>query len=579
MKNGNRMVSAKGGRWLLVLVVTAATVSLGLVGLSDSELLLKIHRGIDLFGKVYKEITVNYVDDVDPERFMRAGIDGMLKTLDPYTVFLGEKESDELDLVTSGKYGGVGITIGVRDGRITIVNMLEGFSAAKQGLSIGDRILEVDGVPVSAESMDQVRMLVRGTPGTMLRMKIERDGEPGPLEFTLVREEIPVRNVAYTGYLPDGIGYIKLERFSRTAGEDIRMAIRELRAKGTLKGLVLDLRDNPGGLLDVAVDVASKFVPESSLIVSTRGRKRESERKYFSAEKPIAGDIPLAVLVNRSSASASEIVAGAIQDLDRGVVVGTRTFGKGLVQTISRLSESASLKITTARYYTPSGRSIQEIDYSSRDPGVPSRFSGSRTAGNSGTKQGTGVVPDSLRKEFSTAHNRKVYDNGGILPDSTVAEPERSRYHEALLRRAMFFKFANHYAAQNKTLPEGFEVNDALLAEFERFLAEKGFEFRDQPQLRLEEVKLAAQEANYGKEFFRELERLEALMEAEKKQAFARHKQEIQIALKAEIIGRMKGDHARIEAMTSDDPQLMTAASLLKNQKAYSKILSGRAKD
>ncbi len=577
------MASAFGGRWLLVVVVTAATVSLGLVGLSDSELLLKIHRGIDLFGKVYKEITVNYVDDVDPERFMRAGIDGMLKTLDPYTVYLGEKESDELDLVTSGKYGGVGITIGVRDGRITIVNTLEGFSAAKQGLSIGDRILEVDGVPVSAESMDQVRTLVRGTPGTMLHMKIERDGEPEPLEFTLVREEIPVRNITYTGYLPDGIGYIKLERFSRTAGEDIRMAIRDLRAKGTLQGLVLDLRDNPGGLLDVAVDVASKFVPESSLIVSTRGRKRESERKYFSAEKPLAGDMPLAVLVNRSSASASEIVAGAIQDLDRGIVVGTRTFGKGLVQTISRLSESASLKITTARYYTPSGRSIQEIDYSSRDlaplSGVPSRFSGSRTAGKSGTKQGTGVVPDSLRKEFSTAHNRKVYDNGGILPDSTVAEPERSRYHEALLRRAMIFKFANHYAARNKTLPEGFEVNDALLAEFERFLAEKGFEFRDQPQLRLEEVKLAAQEAKYGKEFFQELKRLEALMEAEKKQALVRHRTEIQVALKAEIIGRIQGDHARIEAMTQDDPQIMTAVSLLRNQKIYSKILSGRAKD
>jgi carboxyl-terminal processing protease len=535
--------------------------SLGLVHTGESELFLKIHRGIDTFGKVYKEVAVNYVDDVDPERFMRAGIEGMLKTLDPYTVFLGEKENDELDLVTTGKYGGVGITIGIRDGFITIVNLLDGFSAAKQGLQIGDRIVEIDGQNLRGGTMDQVRVLVRGTPGSEVRMTVERDDEPEPLEFVLLREEIPVRNVTFAGYVADGVGLIKLERFSRTAGDDIRSAIKELKANGTLKGLVLDLRDNPGGLLDVAVDVASKFLPESSLVVSTRGRKSDSERKYFSSGKPIAPDVPLAVLVNRSSASASEIVAGVIQDLDRGIIVGTRTFGKGLVQTISRLSESSSLKITTARYYTPSGRCIQEIDYFHENKDGVFR-----------------ATPDSLRKEFATAHNRVVYDGGGILPDSTCSEPERSRFLNALLRRAMIFKFANRYAAEHRTLPDRFQADENVLEAFRRYLEEKNFEFQDETEHRLKELKLAAEQGNYGKTFLQEMDRLSTLIQAEKAQAMARHKNEIQAALKAEIIGRVKGDKARIEATVGDDPQLLLAISLLKDETQYSRILSDKAR-
>src|SRR3972149_2159105 len=341
--------------WGLMIVVVMY-LALGLIVVSDHDLYLKIYRGIDTFGKVYKEISTNYVDEIDPDRFMRAGIDGMLKTLDPYTVYIGEREGDEIDLVTNGKYGGVGITIGLRDGLVTAVNLLDGFSASKQGIRVGDHILEVDGKSLTGDSFDTVRSLVRGAPGTEVRMKVEREGEPAPLEFVLIREEIAVRNVTFAGTMSDGIGYIKLERFSRTAGDDVRLALRDLKSKGGLKGIILDLRDNPGGLLDMAVDVVSKFLPESSLVVTTKGRRQDSDRSYLTMEKPMAVDVPLAVLVDRGSASASEIVAGAIQDLDRGVIVGTRTFGKGLVQKISRLTETASLKITTARYYTPSGR-------------------------------------------------------------------------------------------------------------------------------------------------------------------------------------------------------------------------------
>src|SRR3989338_1356509 len=407
--------------------IAAAAVLFLALGAEDGELLFRINRSIDLFGKVYREIAVQHVDGLDPERLMRSGIDGMLKGLDPYTVFIDEEGSDEIDLVTTGRYGGIGVSIGVRDGAVVIVNLLEGFTASKQGLRIGDRIVEVEGSPVSTASVDQIRRLVRGSPGTEVRMKIEREGESAPLDFVLVREEIPVRNISYAGYAAQGVAYVRLERFSRTAGDDLRSSLKDLKSTGEIKGVILDLRDNPGGLLDIAVDVVAKFVPESSLVVSTRGRKPETERKYFSTEQPMLPDMPLAVLVNENSASASEIVAGAIQDLDRGVIVGTRTFGKGLVQTISRLTETASLKITTARYYTPSGRCIQELDYAHR------------------TRDGeASVVPDSLRRLFQTRNHRPVLEAGGIHPDTLVPLPEAGPLIAALVRKAMFFKYANY---------------------------------------------------------------------------------------------------------------------------------------
>ncbi len=551
----NRRTAAIG------LISLASLFALGFLSFGDADLFLKINRSIDVFGKVYKEITLNYVDEVDPDQFVRAGIDGMLKTLDPYTTYLSERENDEIDLVTTGKYGGVGISIGVRDGMITVVNMIEGFSAAKQGIQTGDRILEIDTKSMVGATLDQVRNVVRGTPGTEVKMKIEREGESQPLEFVLLREEIPVRNVAYAGFVESGIGYIRLERFSRTAGDDVRNAIKELRAKGQLKGLVLDLRDNPGGLLDIAVDVSEKFLPESSLVVSTRGRRSDSERKYYSDEKPMLADIPLATLVNRNSASASEIVAGAIQDLDRGIVVGTRTFGKGLVQTISRISESSSLKITTARYYTPSGRCIQELDYFHR------------------TKDGdVTVLPDSLRKEYRTAHNRKVFEAGGIVPDTTVSEPEQIKLIEELYRKAMFFKYANRFASQKKTIPDNFTVTDEILSDFENFLKEKKFEYQEETETKLKELRELAEKARYGKSFHDGVEQLSTLVKGEKTRVFERYKKELKSPLQMEILGRMKSEKQRIEASFPDDKQLHVAVNLLKSKVKYEQILLGKTK-
>ena len=527
----------------------------------DAEFYLKIYRGIDTYSKVYKEITINYVDSLDPEEFMRAGIDGMLRTLDPYTVYIGEKENDEIDLITNGKYGGVGVTIGLREGYVTVINLLEGFSAAKQGVEVGDRIIEVEGKSTKGMSLEGIRQFVRGAPGTELKMKIEREGEKKPIDFVLMREEISVHNIAYAGYIVDGIGYIRLERFSRTAGDDLHNSISDLKGKGELKGLVLDLRDNPGGLLESAVEVVSKFVPESSLVVSTHGRKSDSERKYYSSETPMLKDIPTAVLVNRFSASASEIVGGAIQDLDRGVIVGTRTFGKGLVQTITRLSENASLKITTARYYTPSGRCIQEVDYWHRDGD-----------GNVTTK------PDSLRREFRTAHNRRVWESGGILPDTVVSDTVRNMFLEDLNRKSMLFKYANHFAYEKKTIPDTFEVTNAIIDDFESFLKEKGFEYQDEGETKLKELRTLATNARYDQSFLEGLNKLENELKTSGGKQVHRYQEDIRIALKTEILARMKGDKARFESTFATDKQLQTAISILKNKKTYDKLLGLKGK-
>lgn len=562
MNQTRRSLQTKMHRALFILLPLLALTSFGFISEGgDAEFYLKIYRGIDTYSKVYKEITINYVDSLDPEEFMRAGVDGMLRTLDPYTVYIGEKENDEIDLITNGKYGGVGVTIGLRDGYVTVINLLEGFSAAKQGVEVGDRIIEVEGKETKGMSLEGIRQFVRGAPGTELKMKIEREGEKKHIDFVLMREEISVHNIAYAGYVKDGIGYVRLERFSRTAGDDLRNTISDLRAKGELKGLVLDLRDNPGGLLESAVEVVSKFVPESSLVVSTRGRKSDSERKYYSSESPILKDVPTAVLVNRFSASASEIVGGAIQDLDRGIIVGTRTFGKGLVQTITRLSENASLKITTARYYTPSGRCIQEVDYWHRDGD-----------GNVTTK------PDSLRREFRTAHNRRVWESGGILPDTVVSDTIRNMFLEELNRKSMFFKYANHYAYEKKIIPDTFEVSNATIDDFESFLKEKDFEYQDEGEVKLKELRTLATNARYDQSFLDGLNKLESELKASRGKQIHRYQEDVRLALKTEILARMKGDKARFESTFATDIQLQTAISILKNKKTYDKLLGMKGK-
>lgn len=524
---------------------------------SDADLFLKINKSIDLFGRVYKEITANYVDEVDPEKFMQAGIDGMLGTLDPYTVYIDKEDGDEVDLLTNGKYGGIGITIGVRDGAMRVISVMDGYSAQRQGILPGDVLLEVGGVAVAAKKPDEVRNLTRGEPGTEVTVKVQREDESAPLEFVLVRQEIQVKNVTYADYVDQGIGYVRLERFSRRASEEVRQAIKDLKVKGNLKGLVLDLRGNPGGLLDAAVEVAGKFLPRGSMIVSTKGRSQETDKKYYSTEEPILPMAPVIVLTDRGSASASEIVSGALQDLDRAVVVGTRTFGKGLVQTILPLDYGAQLKITTARYYTPSGRCIQEIDYMHRD------------------KNGIfAITPDSLRKEFHTAHGRKVFEHGGVTPDSVVKDVEEGPMVKELQRRSLFFRFVNKYVNDHKmTAFSG--VTNEIMTTFRSYLEEAKFDYQEDSETKVKELRETAEKNHYSKDVLTDIDHLLGSFKKEKVRGFDRYSDHIADELNVEFSARLKGEQGRIKASLEDDPQLKVAVSMLKNGRVYEAKIGG----
>ncbi len=542
-----------GGGVLLLMAVTT-----GFALTFDTDHYVKITKSIETFGNIYKEIAQNYVDEVDPEKFMRAGIDGMLETLDPYTVYLDEDEREQMDLITTGKYAGIGVSIGLRDGKIVIVGLMDGYSAQRQGLKEGDRFLQINAIPVTGMRLDSVRALVRGEAGTEVHITIEREGEQKPLEFVLVREEIQLKNVTYYGMVEPGLGYIRLERFTRTAGDEVRQALGALQSSGEIHGIILDLRDNPGGLLDMAVDVVEKFVPRGSTIVSTRGRHPETERKYVATEDPMT-TLPLVVLVNRNSASASEIVAGALQDLDRGLIIGTRTFGKGLVQTVVPISqEGAELKLTTARYYTPSGRSIQEVDYMHKREGIVS------------------TVPDSLRKVYQTIHHRLVLDAGGIQPDSTLQTDTTSRYISTLYRTAKFFSFANLYVARHKDKGSEFVFDSTIIDEFRGYLAAQKFDYEEECDAKVKELRELAAKGHYASAFMEQLDQLAKAIDIEKSKTFEKNKNAIATALIVELAGRFHGDHGRIEASFPSDQMLSIAVGVLKNPRMYEKKLGLR---
>ncbi len=393
--------------------------------------------------------------------------------------------------------------------------------------------------------------------GTEVRVLIERDGESAPLEFVLVREEIQLKNVTYADLLDGGIGYIRLERFSNNTGDEVATAIGAMKAKGEVRAMILDLRGNPGGLLTMAVSVVEKFVPKGSLVVTMRGRKPETEKKFFAEEDPVLPDVPLVVLIDRSSASASEIVAGAIQDLDRGVILGTRSFGKGLVQTITPLVYNTQIKITTAKYYTPSGRCIQEIDYAKR-----------------AVDSALGIMPDSLRRQFRTAKGRVEYERGGIQPDSVVDAPAPTRLESELLRKAMFYRFALWYAKQGAVRAAG---DDKLFHEFTLYLEREKFTWQEESEVKLEEFAKSVARTAPSAGVAKEIDDLRTALRQDKGGALAREKRRLLAEVKVQLASRLAGEKGRIEASLSDDPQLAAAKGLLTGGDAYARRLSAGA--
>lgn len=522
----------------------------------DDDLYTVINRDMDVFGKLYKEIMLNYVDEIDGDKFMKAGIEGMLGTLDPYTNFLDESRKDEVDLITTGKYGGVGITVGMRDSMITITEILDGYSAQKEGLRRGDKIIEIDGNSMIGKKVGDVRAYTRGEPGSSMRMKIMR-GE-NEMEFLLTRQEIQLKNVGYKGVIDNGIGYIKLDRFSRYAENEIVDALTEIKAKGEVRGIVLDMRDNPGGLLDAAIGILNKFVDKGSLLLTTKGRKDESERKYFANENPMIGkDIPLVVLINENTASASEIVAGAVQDLDRGVIVGTKSFGKGLVQVFQPLSYGNQLKITNQKYFTPSGRWIQSKNYFKEN------------------KYGVFKPnPYFNQKEFKTLNGRLVNAEGGITPDRIVDVIRNNELLEALSSSDMYYKFAARYVLENPN-GDGYVMNDDILNSFFSYVSgSEDFEFNTQAERELAQLKKDADDKQYSDKVKSYIGLLEGELKAEKFKDYESSKPQLRRLLDIEILRKYnKSDKIITEAGVKDDAQLQEAISIINDRALYNSLL------
>lgn len=526
------------------------------------DLYLQIKENIGLFGTIYREVNSKYVDQIDPEEFMRAGIEGMLGTLDPYTVFLDENAADDLHIMTAGQYGGVGIEIGVRgkDKALTVIAPIEGTPAQRMGIHPGDRIIEIEGRDAIGFTTDQAAALLRGEPGTRVTIKVERIGVAEPITFTLERAVITVRDVTYAGFLDDGVGYVKLARFSRNAGEEVRKAVEDLKAQG-MTGLILDLRRNPGGLLPSAVEVAQNFVPRGAVIVSTQGRDAESKKSYSSQLDPVLADALMVVLVDDGSASASEIVAGALQDLDRAVIVGKTTFGKGLVQTLIDFKEGKSLKITTARYYTPSGRLIQKLDYFDQDNEV--------------------IIHDAQQnagqpaQQYLTRAGRIVYGGGGITPDLEVSLPEIDRYETELIREGFFYEFAADYLAAHPEKKD-YTVTPEIIAEFRRFLQSKNYEYKSELEQKLDEMKLAAEGDSLLTEELRYcVDDISEKLRAAKPDYLLQHLDFISRSLAVEFAGLQEGTEGRILAGIQGDLQMQAALKLLNRPDNYHALLAG----
>ncbi|MBK8383358.1 MAG: S41 family peptidase [Ignavibacteria bacterium] len=530
---------------------------LGVTFSGDDDIYEKINRNMDLFGQVYKEVALNYVDEIDADKFMTAGIEGMLSTLDPYTNYIDEKSRDQMDLITTGKYGGIGISISFRDSSIVITEIMNGYEAQKKGLRVGDKIIDIDGVNLRNQKAENMRNLVRGPVGTEVNIRIERDGEEIP--FVLMRQEIILKNVSYFGYLDpksDGIGYIKLDRFTSISESEVENAIKSLKSGGELKGLILDLRDNGGGLLDAATGILNKLVPRNSLLLITKGKRADSEKKYFSKEEPmISPDVALAVLINNKTASASEIVSGAVQDLDRGVIVGTKSFGKGLVQQIKDLDKKAQIKITGSRYFTPSGRWIQEKNYFKENK--------------------YGVFVDKNRydqTDFKTLDGRTVKAYGGIEPDAEVAIEAESEIYQGLLSKDMFFKFANYYIEKNPGVKTVIP-DERLFSSFKTFLAENNFSYDSQIEKKLKEIKDLASAKNFKSDFQNTIDKLESAAESEETSEIDKAKNEISLSIANEINKRIISESEQIEAAFPFDIQLQKGINILKDKSEYNKLL------
>ncbi|ABL64112.1 C-terminal processing peptidase-3, Serine peptidase, MEROPS family S41A [Chlorobium phaeobacteroides DSM 266] len=559
-----RALISAGAASLLFVIVPV----LGIHAAEHDKEYAETGKSIELFGHVVRELSEKYVDTVDVGKLIYIGIDGVLESLDPYTVFLDAGQSEELGEITSGQYAGIGLGLSKFGGAAYVTSVVEGYPAWKAGIRTGDRIMAINGVSLSKSNIDNLREMIKGPAGGSLTVKIEREKSgrpPAPETVTLVRQAVHLNTVSFAGIV-DGVAYIVMDSFSAKSAEELSAALQKLMKESepegrSLKGVVLDLRGNPGGLLTSAIDVAGLFVEKGSEVLSIRGRHPEDRQAYTTQQSPFSSTIPLVVLIDGQSASASEIVSGAIQDLDRGIIIGERSFGKGLVQSIVELPFNYSIKLTTAKYYTPSGRLIQKDLHSETEL----------------IKEGD-VPPagkEKRAKVYYTAKKRSVYGGGGILPDISVSAVMLSEYEKALVKDGLIFRFAISYHSEHAEQPTLPLDHPSLLLAFDKFLEDQKFSYTSQPEQEFEKLRtlLIKETPSDGNSEASALLGMKEEIVRRKRLELSRNREHIARLLELEILRHYSETGAK-RAGLHDDPVVRTALELLSDKKRYSGILS-----
>ena len=522
----------------------------------------EISKSLDIYNNVLRYLNMNYVDEINPAELNETAIKAMLKELDPYTVFIPESEIEDVRLLTMGEYGGIGSIITYYDGNVHISEPYENFPAHKAGLLPGDAILEINGVNTENKTVAEVSELLKGQPGSKLTLKIKREGEKDIITKTLTREKIKIDNIPYYTVLDGGIAYIILNQFTKDAAKELKEAFLEMKSQNELKGLVIDLRGNGGGLLNEAVDIVNLFVPKNKLVVYTKGKTPEQNRNYYTKHEAEDADIPLVVLVNESSASASEIVSGAIQDFDRGLIVGQRTFGKGLVQNILPMNYNTQMKVTVSKYYIPSKRCIQEIDYSKK------------------SKNDTISKNDTLGPQFKTANGRIVYEGHGIQPDVKIEPETVSTVTVHLYAQNIIFKYANKFFKEHKSIPaaDEFEITDEIYDDFVKFVEGQNFEYTSESEKDFDVLVKTAKLEGYYDNIKTQLDVLENELKSHKENDLLNNRKEISEILKMEIVTRYYFQKGKIISTLKDDVELNRAIEILLNtngENEYETLLKG----
>ncbi|MCE3259524.1 MAG: hypothetical protein K0S12_1165 [Bacteroidetes bacterium] len=519
----------------------------------------EISKNLDIFNAIYRELNVAYVDGTRPGQLMKTGIDAMLNSLDPYTVYYTENDIEDFRYMTTGEYGGIGAAVNDINGKIILSDPAEGFAAHKAGLRAGDQLIGINGINIEGKRTDEIGPLLKGTAGTPIKLKVIKAGQSSPTEFNLTREEIRSKAVPFYGVMSNGeTGYIKLLSFTENCSGEVKDALLTLKGKGC-KNLVLDLRDNLGGLLHEAVHIVNFFIEKGQEVVSTKGKVTDWDKTYLAINNPIDTEIPMIVLVNENSASASEIVSGALQDLDRAIILGKRTYGKGLVQQTKDLVYNSKVKITVAKYYIPSGRCVQALDYSHKD--------------DEGRVE---KVPDSLITAFKTKGGRIVYDGAGVMPDVKTVDDRMSNVLLSLISKYHIFNYATDYYLKHTKIapPQEFSLSDAEYQDFVDYLKDKDYSYKTRSEVELMELKRNAEKEKYYEDIKSEYEALVAKMNANKKDDLIKNKAEIKRYLESEIVGRYYFEKGRIEFSNRNDNDIREAIRLVVDNNKVKIILT-----